>query len=71
MHSKQEIEMDVKKYLESKGDAELLVDLEQAKADLAAAAKDDYESPWHEACFAGVVMLCHEATRRGILPIVR
>lgn len=70
MQKKEEIEMDIEKYFKSKSDSEILSDLEQAKVDLAAAAKDDYESPWHEACFAGVVMLCNEASKRGILGTV-
>lgn len=62
--------MDIEAYLKGKTDAELLADIEEAKADLAAASKDQHESEWHEACFAGLIVLGNEASKRGILQTV-
>lgn len=44
-----------------------LIDLfNEAKLDLAKAAEDEPESEWHQACFAAVIMVSQEASKRGL-----
>jgi hypothetical protein len=47
-------------------EAELREALEEAKRDLQNAARDEPESEWHEACFAGVLVLAAELQSRGL-----
>jgi hypothetical protein len=58
--------MSSKEYLSSLSDDELREHIVMAKVDLTVAAEDSPESEWHQACFAGLVMLAQEASKRGL-----
>lgn len=54
-------------YVDDMTDAELVSAIATARDDLAKAAIDAPNSEWHEACFAGALVLCLEAQKRGIV----
>lgn len=58
--------MDTDDYLNDLTDDELLAKYAQVKIDLEAASTDDRESEWHEACFAGALVIGMEALKRGL-----
>jgi hypothetical protein len=58
--------MNAREFLHDLTDAELLAKVEEAKTDLSNAAEDEPNSEWHGSCFAGLLMLCQEASRRGL-----
>jgi len=47
-------------------DAELRAAFAEAQDDLAVAARDEPESEWHQACFAGVMVYAAELAERGL-----
>lgn len=53
-------------YLRAKTDAEIQQLWDVAKQDLIAASRTKPNSEWHEACFAGVIVIGQEAVRRGL-----
>jgi hypothetical protein len=53
-------------YLRSRSDDEIQRLWDVAKRDLTAASRTTPNSEWHEACFAGVIVIGQEAVRRGL-----
>lgn len=58
--------MEVQEYLSAKTDDELQLELATASRDLEVAAESEPNSEWHEACFAGCLLLAQEMSKRGI-----
>lgn len=54
------------KWLKSLKDEQLKEFSEQVYADLEKASIEENNSEWHESCFAVMVVVAQEATRRGI-----
>lgn len=58
--------MDVQEYLSAKTDDELRLEFAQASRDLEVAADVEPDGEWHEACFAGCLLIAQEMNKRGI-----
>lgn len=58
---------DIQQRIAALDDDELVAAMKQAMDDLEAAATNDPESDWHQACFAGVMTYGQEIIRRGIV----
>ncbi|HEY5800338.1 MAG TPA: hypothetical protein VIT92_08955 [Burkholderiaceae bacterium] len=58
--------MNIDEFLEDLSDESLLAACREAQDDLAEAANTEPNSEWHEACFAGLVVLTTEMTKRGL-----
>jgi len=56
----------IEDYLKTLSDDKLLDKLTLAGVDLQEAAEKQKNSEWHEECFAGYVVFCNEAKKRGL-----
>jgi len=56
----------VKQYLDSLSDGQVLEYLKVAHDDIHAIPDNQLNGEWHEACFAGLCMLAQEASKRGL-----
>lgn len=57
---------EAKEYLSGLTDDELKAQMAAARDDLNKAAENHPDSEWHQACFAGALMLAGEMQKRGL-----
>ncbi len=58
---------DHQEHLAGLSDSELVAAMEQAYADCDKAGKEEKDSEWHQACFAGLMLYVFEINKRGIV----
>lgn len=56
----------IKQYLDSLSNSELLGNFFMAKTDLEKITKEQSNTEWHEACFAATILYLQEANKRGL-----